>query len=114
MAVTGKELLRKLKAHGTGEKKLEVGRAVLRADPKATAAAVLAALEADAATEDAAVGPGTLAKAREIVATGDWTPPKTVLGNVEDEPDADEPAPVQVAPAAPVKADDKKKKPAAE
>lgn len=99
-AVSGKELVRKLKATGTGETKLNVGRAVLLANPAATAAEVLKAMV------DGDVGYLTLVKAKQIAETGDYTPPASDVRNIEDEPDpapAPAPAPAPTPPSPPRK-----------
>lgn len=73
--MTGAELIRELRKSGTGEPKLAVARAVIDpaqgGDPKADAAAVVAALGASPR-----VGPGTVEKAKGIVAAGRWVPPE--------------------------------------
>jgi len=81
MTVTGKQLIQKLKATGTGNDKLDIAREVIITDPKATADAVVKTLE------KAGIGEATLAKARMIAATGEYTAPAFNNRNVEDEPD---------------------------
>lgn len=82
MIDSGKELVRLLKASGTGDVKLNVARAALRADPKATSRNVLAALEASEH-----VWEGTVAKAVSIITTGEPIPPEKPKVDPEDEPD---------------------------
>lgn len=94
--VTAKELIRKLRATGTGDAKLQIGREVLMKDPKASADTVVAAYKL--AFEAGQIADLTWEKVQTIATKGDWVNPLTVKPeNIEDEPD--EPAPAISAPA---------------
>lgn len=62
--MSGAELVKRLGESGTGQAKLDLGRAVLLADAKATGEQVYAALAAGGAPE------GTLEKAQHFLTTG--------------------------------------------
>ena len=122
--VNGAELVRKLKQFRTGEPKLNVCRKVLadvmaRENRTATAAEVIAGLEAHlnrVHVPDEALAKGvappphlTLAKAREIAATGTWARPGSrtstpiedqILGPEKADEAKDEARPVAEQPKA--------------
>lgn len=77
--MSGAELVKALKESGTGPDKLRVARGVLVNDPKATAEAVVKALEA------AEVGEGTLEKCRSLIETGKIETPKEKALDIEDQ-----------------------------
>jgi hypothetical protein len=66
----GAELLLKLKQSGTGESKLNIGRELLRANPRCSAMAMYRHLAASHIVTN-----GTLEKARAFILTGEYTPP---------------------------------------
>ena len=88
----GAELVKALRLSGTPDDKLADARALLAAGREAgrvpTAAEVLAAMEA----EGAGTSPGTLVKARAIVAGGKIRPPARAALAVEDARLAEAPA----------------------
>lgn len=90
--MSGAKLTQILRDSGAGEAKLAICRDVLAADPKATGEAVLDALER--AFLERRCGEGTVQKAAQILATGEYKlPERAKVVPIEDMIEAGETAP---------------------